>query len=251
MEIRYYQTFEDDFVKSFKQDYKIKDNYKWIHKNIFYKMIANIVNFCVTVIAYIYSKWILKIKVVGKEKLKGHKQYFVYGNHTQKFLDPLFPLYANYPRKTSFIVSPANLGIPVIGKLLPLCGALPIPQEIKRVIKLNEAIDYYNQKGNAIMIYPEAHLWEYYTDIRPFPSTSFYYPIEFNRDVFVFTTTYQKGLKKKPQITIYIDGPVRKIENCKTKREARQKLCDEVFQIMKKRSENSNYEYIKYQKSKE
>lgn len=37
MNIRYYNTYEDDFVESKNQNYKLKDNYKWIKNNIFIK----------------------------------------------------------------------------------------------------------------------------------------------------------------------------------------------------------------------
>ena len=38
--IYYYSTYEDDIIKSSNQDYKLKDNYKWIHTNIFYKILS-------------------------------------------------------------------------------------------------------------------------------------------------------------------------------------------------------------------
>ena len=34
----YYKTFEDDIVESKNQNYKLKENYKWVKNNIWYKI---------------------------------------------------------------------------------------------------------------------------------------------------------------------------------------------------------------------
>ena len=39
-ETKYYKSFEDDFVKSMDQDYKLKENYKWIHTNPIYRFFS-------------------------------------------------------------------------------------------------------------------------------------------------------------------------------------------------------------------
>ena len=36
--INYYNTYEDDFIETNNQHYQLKNNYKWIHKNIFYQL---------------------------------------------------------------------------------------------------------------------------------------------------------------------------------------------------------------------
>ena len=60
----------------------------------------------------------------------------------------------------------------------------------------------------CVVIYPEAHVWKYYTKIRPYPSTSFKFPVHCNVPAFCMTTTYYKRkLGKKPGIVVYIDGP--------------------------------------------
>ena len=103
------------------------------------------------------------------------------------------------------------------------------------------------QKGYSITIFPEAHIWPYYTKIRPFKNVSFKYPIEYNTPVFCVTNTYQKRGKNKVRITTYIDGPFF-IDEKLSKKENQQKLCDEVYNKMVERSKLSNYEYIEYRK---
>ena len=67
-----------------------------------------------------------------------------------------------------------------------------------KLLTIFNAIDQIVADKKTILIYPEAHIWPYYTKIRPFPSTSFRYPIKFNVPSFSITTTYQKVGKRKP-----------------------------------------------------
>ena len=104
------------------------------------------------------------------------------------------------------------------------------------------------EEKNCIVIYPEAHVWPYYTKIRPFPTTSFKFPVEAKLKSFAATTTYQKRKwGKKPKITVYVDGPF-EVDEKLSKKENQEKLCNEIYECMKKRSNESTYEYIEYRR---
>ena len=91
-------------------------------------------------------------------------------------------------------------------------------------------------------------MWEYYTKIRPFTSTSFKFPVNCNVPSFCMTTTYYKRkFGKKPGIVVYIDGPFISDNNL-TKKENEEKICKEIYECMQNRSKNSTYEYIKYER---
>ena len=243
----YYSSYEDDVVKSKNQEYKLKANYKWIHKNIFYKVISFFLYLIFYIISFIYSKFILHITVKNKNLLKGKKDFFIYGNHTQEVGDAFNPPLITFPYKPYFIVSKSNLGIPILGKLLPMLGALVIPDEIHAMMEFRKAVTFYN-KNHPIIIYPEAHVWPYYTKIRPFKSGSFQFPVEEKKEVFTMTTTYQRSKwHKKPNITIFIDGPFLPCEEY-SKKEKIKDLEKQVEDAMNKRVKLSNYEFIAYEK---
>lgn len=245
--IRYYDSYQDDFVKTNKQDYRLIDNYKWIHTNIFYKIGSYILYYIGIIISFIYCK-IYHVKFVNKKVLKKYKSYFIYANHTQVFGDVVTPFLATLPKRPYFLVSPSNLGIPVIGPLLPSFGALPIPNTIKDIRKYNEAIKYHIEHNHAVIVYPEAHVWSYNTFIRDFNTTTFHYPVSYDAPAFVMVTTYQKRKHSdKPKITIYLDGPYYPDKN-KNKKEQINELHDQVFKEMVRLSKNNTYEYIKYEK---
>lgn len=247
----YYKTFNDDIVQSRNQNYKIKSNYQWIHTNFIYNMISYIIYVIARIFSFFYCKLYLKIDVENKEILKKYKNtgYFIYGNHTQPFGDVFFPTQVTSKRFYS-ICSEANLGIPIIGKILPMLGALVIPDSIKMTTKFIMGIQIRISQNKAVVIYPEAHVWPYYTKIRKFADTSFKFPIQMNCPSFCMTTTYYKRKwTRKPGIKIYVDGPFLPDEKL-SKKERQSKLCEEIYNTMIQRSKNSNYEYIIYEKAK-
>ncbi|MBQ9485440.1 MAG: hypothetical protein IJU83_01230 [Clostridia bacterium] len=91
------------------------------------------------------------------------------------------------------------MSIKGIRVLVQWLGALPVAGDIETTKKMVDAINYYNKKGNNITIFPEAHIWPYYTSVRPFKESSFYYPVKLQAPVVAFFTAYSKptGLFKK------------------------------------------------------
>lgn len=208
-QINYYKTYQDDFVESKDQDYKLPDNYKWVHSNPFYKMVAECFYRIAYGISFFYCKFFLHIKIKNKKVLKKYKNqgYFLYGNHTLPVGDVFTPAHVSGKRIYT-IASAANLKVKIIGNLLPMLGILPIPNSTRRMKEFFKAIKQRILEKKCVVIYPEAHVWPYYTKIRPFASTSFKFPVEMETASFCMTTTYQKKKwGKKPKITIYVDGP--------------------------------------------
>ena len=70
-----YASYTDDFVTSSNQNYELKDNYKWLNNNIFYKIISSLLYFFSYLVALIYSKLILRVTFKNKEVLRGYKGY--------------------------------------------------------------------------------------------------------------------------------------------------------------------------------
>ena len=129
-----------------------------------------------------------------------------------------------------------------------MLGILPIPDSTKKMKEFIKSVKQRIEENNCIVIYPEAHVWTYYTKVRPFPPTSFKFPVETNSISFCATTTYYKRkFGKRPGITIHIDGPFEVDKNL-NKKEAQEKLCNEIYNCMKNRSKESTYEYIEYRR---
>lgn len=201
-----------------------------------------------TPIAKFYTKWSFRHKTVGKEKLKPFKKqgFFLYGNHTQDIADAVLPSLITFPRTVYTIVHPNNVSMPYLGRITPSLGALPLPDDRAAYRHFLEAVERRVKENHVIMIYPEAHIWPYYTKIRPFADGSFLYPIKYGTPTFCFTNTYQKRrFSKKPKIVTYVDGPFFP-DNTLSQREQKRDLRDRVHAAMTARAALSDCETIRY-----
>lgn len=254
--IYYSDELNDEFSGSNIIPRKIDENYKYIHKNIFWNIQAFLIQNVLSVpLKYLYAKIKFKIRYIGKEKYKKYKKqgYFIFGNHTQVFADTFITSNGNYPKRNYFIVNPENVSMKFLENIVEMLGAIPIPSDLKAMKNFLETINYRIQKGNSITIFPEAHIWPYYTKIRPFKAVSFKYPVQLNVPSFCVTNTYQSYGKNNDRVRLvsYIDGPFFPDKSCKTMKEKQQNLRDKIYSQMCKRAENSNIEVIEYRKIKE
>ena len=247
-ETRVYRSFADDFTESRRQDQKLPPDYKWIHTNIFYRSASVLLYLILSAFAWPFSRLWLHVRVENSEILKkyGKDGCFIYGNHTQPMGDAFTPLTIVPSIRKYDIASPSNFGIPILGPLLPCAGALPIPDTVGGMKQFNRAVRRRVTEGRAVMVYPEAHVWPWYTGIRPFPDTSFAYPVDCGKPSFCLTTTYhERGNSRKPGITIYVDGPFYP-DSALNKKQQREKLRDEIRNRMIDRSAASTFEYVRY-----
>ena len=253
----YYNSEEDDPIKTEEQEKKEKvslpEGYEFIPENPFVRLYAAILYRGFKVFARFYARFYLHMDIVGREKLKKVKGtgYVIYANHTNPFHDAFSPaLVAD--RRIFTIISPVNLKLPGIGKFLPLIGGIPLGTNEKEKKAMNEAVDKRLAQKKCLVIYPEAHVWPYYTKIRKFPAgdRSFKYAVRNNLPVFTMTTTYHKSKVKgqeRPDMTVYVDGPFYSDKKL-SEDENRAKLAKEAYDSMVKWSKKSSYEYFEYKK---
>lgn len=246
--IIYYEKETDEVINHNVKRKIIDEKYKYIHTNPIYKFWSSFSYYIFAIpYAFITFKLINKIKFHNLNLIKNLKEgCFIYANHTNKQADAFAPALICAPNRPHIIVNSVNVSFPFIGKLANMWGAIPIPETISATRNFYSKIKKVLDSNNPIVIYPEAHLWPYFTKIRDFSSTSFFYPIKFNKPVFTFTTVYTKRkLRKKPKIEIYIDGPFYPNKNLPTKL-AQEELKSVVYNTLNNRADLSNYEYIKY-----
>lgn len=279
--VYYNNELTDEFSLAVITPKKIDGNYKYdriggrLLHFIFYRIIA-------IPTAFFYLHLSHHHKIVGREKIKAfiaeaknderrrrreekalrHAQKqsataavsprscFIYGNHTQATADALIPTFITHPANAYVIVHPNNVSMPVLGRITPYIGALPLPDDIAASRNFRAIIDKRVREGSPIFIYPEAHIWPYYTGIRPFPDDSFYYPIKYNVPVFCFTNTYKRRGNGKPRIVTYVDGPFYPDGELPLK-ERRRELRDRVYDCMKQRSLESDVVWIEYRPADE
>lgn len=254
----YYASEEDDPIKTDEQEKRIEvglpEGYEFIPKNPFVKMYSAALFRIFKLFGQYYEKGYWQAKFYGREKLKKArgKGYVIYANHTNPFHDVFGPAIAA-DRRIFTIISPVNLKVPGIGKLLPYLGGLPLGKTLDEKIAFNDAVDRRLGQKKCLVIYPEAHVWPYYTGVRKFPAgdKSFKYAVRNNLPVYTMTTTYhrRKDIKRGdlPRMDIYIDGPFWPDEKLSDE-ENRAKLAEKAYESMKKYAKKSTYEYFEYKK---
>lgn len=242
----------DDFVSSSNQNYQLPNDYQWIRTGKWWLATNIIVTAMADMAAWILFRMIKRPKIVFAEKIRNYHDagFFVYGNHTQTHLDALMAFHLLPRRFVNIIASPANLGVSIIGRMLPLAGVLPIPSSFHKLREFTQAVNQQARDGHAVFIYPEAHVWPFYTKIRPFSRSAFHYPVDTSLASFCLTTTYQaRRWSKKPKIVIYVDGPFYPRQGL-DKRQQELDLKQQIVDCMTSRSSLNDIEYIHYKKVK-
>ena len=201
-----------------------------------------------TPLAFLYTKLILGYRVKGRRVLRGMRGrgYSLFANHTQPTGDAFMPHVAMFPKSAYTVVHPANISMPVLGRITPFLGAIPTPDGHRGIRPFRHAIETRIRQGHAVILYPEAHIWPYYTGIRPFAATSMSFPADLGVASFTMTTTYQRRrFFKKPRAVSYIDGPFYPDESLPPRERAKD-LRDRMHRVMTERARLSNCEYIRY-----
>ncbi len=252
--IYYSDELNDEFAGDQITARKIDETYNYDGKSLSWRFKHFLLY---RIVGLIFAPIIMKLKyhhkVVNRKVVKPYLKtgYFIYGNHTNNGADVLIPIVVNHPTDTFFLVNANNVSLPFLGKLTPYFGALPLPDTLSAGRNFMNTMKYHVEKNKCVLIYPEAHIWPFYTKIRPFLDSSFKYPVEFDKPVFCFTNTYQKRhFGKKPKMVTYVDGPFFADKSLKLK-EQRKYLRDMCYNAMVERSKNSNLELIKYVKREE
>lgn len=252
----YYASEEDDPIKTDEQEKKVEvglpEGYEFIPKNPFVKLYSAMLFRIFKLFGQYYERGYWQAKFYGREKLKKArgKGYAIYANHTNPFHDVFGPALAA-DRRIFTIISPVNLKIPGIGKVLPYIGGLPLGKTKEEKQAFNDAVDERLKQKKVLVIYPEAHVWPYATKIRKFPAgdKSFKYAVRNNLPIFTMTTTYHKRKDKKrgdlPRMDVYVDGPFWPDAKL-SEEENRAKLAKEAYDSMVKYSKKSSYEYFQY-----
>ena len=252
--IYYSDELNDEFSEAKITPRVIDGSYVYVYKSLWKKfthffwlrIVAHPIAF-----SYLFFKY--HHKFINKKVIKPYKKdcYFIYGNHTHNICDAFIPPKISGWTDAHVIVNPENVSIKGLGNVVESLGGVPLPANKEAMKNFIDCIDTRVKEGKVIAIYPEAHIWPYYTKIRPFKDMSFRYPVEYNKPVFAYTNVYLKRKHgKTPTIHTYIDGPFFPDENLGRK-EKQADLRNKVYEKMTERSLNNNVELIKYIKADE
>ncbi len=253
--IYYKDEASDDFAGNNIVTKQIPRHFRYVNNNILYRAVTFVVYHLIAkpivwcIMKGLYFNTLKNRKVL--KKVRG-KAVFIYANHTSDLMDAFRPNTLRLFHKNYIIANPDAFSIRGIRTLVSMLGALPLVEDdLHHQAKLLKAIQARLDQKASVTVYPERHIWPFYTKIRPFPVAAMHYPVKFDVPVIVLTTTYQRrrGIfkwMKRPRAVQYLDGPFYPNPQL-SKAEAKKTLHEQVYQAMCSRSEGSSqYEYIKY-----
>ncbi len=246
--IWYSDPLNDDFAGTNIDTRAIPADYRFVDDRPLYRLAAAIVYEGIVrplVTAFIRLRY--RQRFVGREKLRSREGgAFIFANHTMTAGDAFIPNMLDFRRKNYIVAGPDAVSIKGIGLLVKMLGAIPLASTTSGMAAFMAAIERRFREGATVTIYPEAHIWPYYTGIRPFRPTSFRYPARLGAPVYALTNVFhKKRFSRIPRVVSYVDGPFFPDPEL-PERQAAQDLRDRVLAQMLERAKLSDYEYIKY-----
>ena len=212
--IYYKDPLNDDFAGTKIKRRELPENFKWMHTNPIWHFFSRAIYYAIAYpVIFLTAKIGYGVKVVGLRKLRNAKLkggYFLFGNHTL-ISDAFAPqIFMTRSRFAHMVADQDAVSIPGIKGLLMMLGVLPVPENPEQHRKFSEAIEYYAmKKGRVIVVYPEAHIWPYYTSIRPFTEKSYVMPAKLGLPVVSFAATFKKRkFRKHPRIIYHVSDPI-------------------------------------------
>lgn len=246
--IYYSDIYNDDFEKTGLKRPPIPADYKFKRENPINNFFSNLLYFGLAIPLLGLICIFNGVKVKNKKNIRVLNKTggFIYANHTN-FLDmfQIQVLVEGFKTRTNIIGYSDTAGIPFVKHVARALGYIPIPDDLEGQAKFIKSLKFYCDKKQPIIVYPEAHIWPYYTDIRPFKTSPFHYPAKFNVPIIPIVTVFRKGLFKnsKPRETLIVGEVIYPKEGLSLS-ENKEYLRDECYKKMKEIS--SSYEQYSF-----
>jgi len=252
--IYYTDEQNDDFAGTKIRKRPVGRSFPFLHRSVLWNGLAFIVYYIIAVpIVFLVCKLYLGLKFENRRVLRAlrHTGYYLYGNHT-RVLDAFMPAMAAFPKRAYIVADPDAVSLPLLRNIVQMLGAIPIPTEFSGMRGFLETVTTRCAQGRCVAVYPEAHIWPFYTGIRPFPDTSFRYPVKDNAPAVAMVTTYRKRrglfrLAKHPGMTITFSEPMYPAQDLPPKA-AQRDLRDRAYVFMAEiAASRENIAYIRYE----
>lgn len=252
--VYYSDPLNDDFAGTKISRKKVDGDFPFVRSGLLWRIFSSFLYYLVAVpVVWVYTRLVMGMKIKNRRVLRKLKKtgFFLYGNHTQ-LLDPLIPPMVTFPKRAYTVANPDAVSIRFLKNIVMMLGAIPLPTSFSGMQRFLSAVEARCAGKNGIAIYPEAHVWPYYTGIRPFRSASFRYPAKLGVPAIAMVTTYRRrrGLLRlfgRPAVTVTLSEPFYPDRTLGT-REAQERLCRDVYDFMVKTSAGKeNVEYIRYE----
>ena len=249
--IYYKDAANDDFAGTDIQTKTVDETFPFLPKSPFFRFFGWIAYYLVAIpIVHLFCFGFCGFRIRNRKALRTLKKtgYFLYANHTH-FSDAFVAPILAFPKRAYVIAGPDVVSIPGIRTLVQMLGAVPIPQSVKAMPLFLQAIEAHAKGGDCVGVFPEAHIWNYCTFLRPMHNASFHYPVAMQLPAVAVAVTYQKRklpFLRTPRRTLYVSDPIRP-DATLPRKEAQEKLTIEIRTFLEEKiAAYSDYAYYEY-----
>ena len=249
--IYYRDAMNEDYAGTNIETQTVHADFPFLPEGFFFRVFGWMAYYLLAIpLVYLCCFVICGYHVKNRKAVRALKKsgFFLYANHTH-FTDAFLAPIVAFPKRAFVLVSPDTVSIKGIRTLVQMLGAIPIPQERKAIPLFCNAVEARAVEGRCISIFPEAHMWNYCTFLRPFHVGSFRYPVSYSKPSVAVAVTYQQRklpFLKTPKRTVFVSDPIYPDLTLSAK-QAQRKLAEQVEQFIKEKTEQySDYKYYDY-----
>lgn len=249
--IYYRDAATEDYAGTNIQTQTVHADFPFVPDSLFFRVFGWLAYYVLALpLVHLYSYLFCGYHIKNKKAVRACKEsgFFLYANHTH-FTDAFLAPIVACPKRAFVLVSPDTVSIKGIRTLVQMLGAIPIPQERKAIPLFCNAVETRAMECRCISIFPEAHMWNYCTFVRPFYIGSFRYPVSYDKPSVAVAVTYQRRklpFIRQPKRTVFVSDPIYPDKSLSQK-EAQRKLAAEVERFIKeKTAQYSDYKYYDY-----
>lgn len=200
----------------------LNKDFPYYRKDFWYNFGRAIVEFIIMTVGIIFVKLKFGLKVLNKDNRKALKKMIKKKEGVITIANHIYDEdYVTIRRALiphmGYISMWKNNHLRRIGWIIRLAGSIPVPKnDSSATLAMMRAVDKCLQDGNWFHIYPEASMFYYYEDVRPFVDGAFVFAVRNNKPIVPMAFSYRpaKGLyklwKKKgaPLINLNFGTPI-------------------------------------------
>ena len=197
-------------------------NYPYYRKDFFYNLGRLFIEFILIIVGIPFVWFKFGCKVYGKENrkllkktIKAKTGVITIANHI--YDEDYVTIRTKVAPRMGYVSMWKNNHLRRIGWMIRLSGSIPVPKvDPSATLSMMRSVDKCLQDGKWFHIYPEASMFYYYQDVRPFVDGAFVFAVRNNKPVFPLAlscrpcTGIHKLWKKKgaPLINLSFGEPI-------------------------------------------
>lgn len=246
--IYYRDGLNEDFAAAKIIPKPLEESYTYNHTGLLWNTGARLLyRFLAQPAAFVFVKAAFLQRFRNKSAINAAEGAYIYANHTCGCLDAFVPSLLCPNKRCGIVVGREAVSIRGLACVVEQLGGIPLGSTVKQKAEMCRFIQQKVRDGGLVTIYPEAHIWPWYTDIRPFSAAPFAYPARDGAPVYALTNCYRRRLLGSlPKVISWVDGPFFADMSLPLP-ERRQELRDLCYSAMKQRaSAFSDYGYYTY-----